>query len=41
MFSAGIHAALVHDVYVVGFVGSERLTAEAAWLRQIDLFAAY
>ena len=27
------------DVYLVGFLSNERLTGEAAWLREIDLFS--
>jgi hypothetical protein len=28
------------DLYLVGFLWNERLTGEAAWLREIDLFPA-
>ncbi len=28
------------DIYLVGFLSNERLTGEAAWLRDIDLFPA-
>jgi hypothetical protein len=28
------------DIYLVGFLESERLTGETAWLREIDLLAA-
>lgn len=28
------------DMYLVGFLEHERPTGEAAWLREIDLFAA-
>lgn len=29
-----------HDIYLVGFLINERLTGEAAWLREIQLMPA-